>query len=313
MPAGYSPAEAADPWSVSSRVTATWSGNCTRGERLPTEHDVAALAGQRDGELDGPLEADRFEDDARSVVGGELPDPRGGFLGVMHQGQGGTQRLGALEAARVDVDGDDRADPACAQGAHDDEPDEAGPHHDDRPVDGVARAGDGVQGDRERLDHRPLHEADAVRQPMEDVGGDRDELGEGSGLAILLAGHPEHPASIAEVDLAAAAIGARAAEDRRIEGDAVIPGPPLDLGSHLPDDPGGLMAHDDGRDATTRATVHPVDVAAADAAGADLDEHLARSDLGVRHDAVDELVRGGQGQRLHASLRLSGVNVRRPS
>ena len=43
--------------------------------------------------------------------------------------------------------------------------------------------------------------------------------------------------------------------------------------------PDGFVAHHDGRPAASGGPVHAVDVAAADAAGLDADQHVARANL----------------------------------
>ena len=66
--------------------------------------------------------------------------------------------------------------------------------------------------------------------------------------------------------------------------------------------PGGLVAHDDGRNAPAGGAVVAVNVAAADAAGGDADEDLVGA--GAREGQVRdfEMVVLGKKQRLHGNL-----------
>ncbi len=129
--------------------------------------------------------------------------------------------------------------------------------------------------------------------------GHADEFGEGPVAAVVAAGHAEDVAVGAEVDLAGEAGGAFAAVDRGVEGDPVADLPFPHRGADLGDLAGGLVAHDDGRDAAARAAIHAVDVRSADAAGLHRDEDFVLGDLGLGGVAVFELVVGGEGEGFH--------------
>ena len=104
---------------------------------------------------------------------------------------------------------------------------------------------------------------------------------------------------VAEIDLAAAAEPALAAVDGRVEGDAVAFGPAGDVAAQPGDRAGGLVAHDDRRLPAAGAAVHAVNVAAADAAGGHLQQHVVRSDFRQRPLLNFEMVIGGQYEGFH--------------
>ena len=139
---------------------------------------------------------------------------------------------------------------------------------------------DGVHGDRHGFDHGGVLERHARRQRIQNVLRHGDELGERAVLAIVGAGDAEHAAVGAQVHLAAAAGVALAAGDRGVERDAVADLHAIDGRADFRDDAGRFVAHDDRRNAAAARAVVAVDVAAADAAGGDADEHVVRADRG---------------------------------
>jgi hypothetical protein len=100
-----------------------------------------------------------------------------------------------------------------------------------------------VYADRDGLDHGGLVEAQGVRQDVHNAGGDGDKFGEGTMTAVVTAGNAKNLAVIAEVHVAAFAMDALAAEDRRIEGHAVARGEAPDIGADGGDDARGLVAY----------------------------------------------------------------------
>ena len=147
-----------------------------------------------------------------------------------------------------------------------------------------------MEGDRNRLDERGLLERKVSGQAVEDVLWDGDVLGKRAVLPVVVAGHPEHPAVVAQVDQPAAAVVAVAAVDSRVEGDAIADLPAGHCRAHLRDDARRLVAHDHRRDAPARAAVQAVYVAAADAAGLDLHEDFLWANHRLGHVPVDEML-----------------------
>lgn len=130
----------------------------------------------------------------------------------------------------------------------------------------------GVKGDGGGFEHRGFFEREIVGKAMDDAGGHNDELGECTSATVVCARDAEDLAIVAEIDGAAAAVGAFAAEDGGIEGDAVADGEAFGICAQGGDAAGGFVAHDDRWDAAARGAVVAVDVAAADAAGGDFNE-----------------------------------------
>ena len=161
---------------------------------------------------------------------------------------------------------------------------------------------DGVQGDRDRLDERRVLERQLGRQRVEDVLRHGDELGERAVLAIVVAGDAEHAAVGAQIHLAAAAGVALAAGDRGIERHAVADSRAIDVAADFDDSAGRFVAHDDRRNAPAARAVVAVDVAAADAAGGDADEHVVRAERGPVHRYELELAVFGEQEGLHVDL-----------
>src|SRR2546421_12176849 len=95
-------------------------------------------------------------------------------------------------------------------------------------------------------------------------------------LPVFFAGNPQHPSMVAEIDLSAPAKLTLAAVDGGIKGDAVPGSPALYLAPGRGDNTGSFVPHDDGRPAPARASIHPVHVAAANAARLHRDQYLLR-------------------------------------
>ena len=92
---------------------------------------------------------------------------------------------------------------------------------------------------------------------------------------------------------------ALAAVDSGVEGDAVAGGEGGHGGADGFDRAGGLVAHDDGRQAAAGGTVKAVDVAAADAAGGDAHQEVVGREGGHRERLELELAIGGEFEGLH--------------
>ena len=130
----------------------------------------------------------------------------------------------------------------------------------------------GVKSDGGGFEHRGFGERKIVWQAMHDAGRDDYVFGECAGAAVVAAGDAEDLAIVAEIDVAAAAVGAFAAEDGGVEGDALADFEGGDAGAESGDEAGGFVAHHEWGNTTAGGPVEAVDVAAADAAGGDLDE-----------------------------------------
>ena len=161
------------------------------------------------------------------------------------------------------------------------------------------RAADGVQGNGEGLDQGGMLEGQAIRQPIQNVLRHGHQFSKRAVLPVILAGDPQHSPAIAQVDHSPPAKVALPAIDGRVEGDAVTRGPAGHAAADAGDDARRLVPHDDGGPATARAAVHPMHVAAADAAGLDGHEHLLRTRLRVRHVFIGELLVGFENQGFH--------------
>src|SRR5262249_33651134 len=87
--------------------------------------------------------------------------------------------------------------------------------------------------------------------------------------------------------------------DGGIECNSVALGPVRHAPAGARDDAGGFVAHDDRRTPAAGAAVHPVHVAAADAAGLDRDKHFALARLGRGHPLGGGLLVLLKDQGLH--------------
>jgi hypothetical protein len=134
-----------------------------------------------------------------------------------------------------------------------------------------------VDGDCDGFEHGGFGERQGVWQTMDDARRNGDEFRERAGAAVVGAGDAQDLAIVAEIDLAAAAMLALAAEDGGVEGNAVAFGETLYGTTDGRDFARGFVAHDDWGDAATGGAVVTVDIAAADAAGGDADENFVWS------------------------------------
>ena len=130
----------------------------------------------------------------------------------------------------------------------------------------------GVERDGGGLEHCGFGERKVFGQAMDDARGDDDVFGESAGAAVVAAGDAEDLPVVAEIDVTATAVGASAAEDGGVEGDALADFECGDGGAESGNEPGGFVSHDEWGDSAASATVEAVDVAAADAASGGLNE-----------------------------------------
>ena len=112
--------------------------------------------------------------------------------------------------------------------------------------------------------------------------GNRNVLGKCAVAAIVAAGDAEHLPVVAEVDIALAAEEAFTAGDGGIERDAIAGAKRMNLRSDLGHDTGGLMTHNERRNAASGRAIIAMNIASADTAGFDVDEHILGTDYGLR-------------------------------
>jgi hypothetical protein len=124
--------------------------------------------------------------------------------------------------------------------------------------------------------------AERIRKFVHDVPWDNHELGERPVPAVVSAGNSQHLPVIAEVDGAAPAEVAVAAGDSGVEGDAVAFGDAGDVRANGGHYAGGLVPHDNGRNAAATAAVESMHVAATDPACLHPNQHLAGAGVGLR-------------------------------
>ena len=161
-----------------------------------------------------------------------------------------------------------------------------------------------VDRHRRRLDQRRLLEAERIGQAVDDAARHRDELGEGAVPPVLAGGDAEHHAVVAEVDVAARAEDALAAIDGGVEGDAIAAFQVANVGAGALHHAGRFVSHDERRNAASGGSVQAVDVAAADSAGADANQHVVGPDLRLVHLDHFQFHVFGEQQCIHVSVML---------
>ena len=116
--------------------------------------------------------------------------------------------------------------------------------------------------------------------PEEQVGRHGNILGEGSVVAVIVAGNSQHTPLLAQIDAALAAGIAGAAIEGRVEGDAIGLAPSLDTRARTGDHARGFMAHDDRRLPSAGRTIETMNVTATDTTGFHPDENIAGPEFG---------------------------------
>jgi hypothetical protein len=157
----------------------------------------------------------------------------------------------------------------------------------------------GVESNGGGFEHRGFGERKIVGKAMDNARGNHDEFREGAGAAVVAARDAEDLAIVAKIDVTAFAVGAGAAEDGGVERYALADFECGDGGAERGDEAGGFVAHDEWRDAAAGAAVEAVDVAAADAAGGDLDEDFVGGGLGLGGVGDFEVVVSGEEEGFH--------------
>jgi hypothetical protein len=106
---------------------------------------------------------------------------------------------------------------------------------------------DSVHRDRHGFHHRRLLETEVSGQPVKNSLRDGNEFSEGPVPAIITARDAEHTTILAEIYVAAPAIPAIAAINRRIKRDTIASFPSGDAASNLSNLSRRFVSHDDGR------------------------------------------------------------------
>ena len=194
--------------------------DCYFGGEVADEGDGAALSDGVDAVGDGFGAADGFEDGVDTISICELEN----LLREIRfriEDFSGAEIFCHFEARVVDVCDEDAIGAGGAERLEDEEADHAGAD-DERGFSVIDRSDfHGVKRDGGGFEHRGFGEGEIVGKAMHDARGDDDEFGEGTGAAVVAAGNAENLAVVAEIDVAPAAVGAFAAEDGGVEGDAL--------------------------------------------------------------------------------------------
>jgi len=105
-----------------------------------------------------------------------------------------------------------------------------------------------------------------------------DPLGEGAVMSVFIAGDPQYLSMVAETGGTISAIKAFATVNGGVEGDGLAYFEILHVFTGLFDDAGGFVSHDKGRLSAMGASIHSVDVAAADSASLDANQDVLGGD-----------------------------------
>ena len=268
------------------------------GGEVSDESYGAAFADGVNAVGDGFGAADGFEHGVDAVAIGEFEN----LLREIRfriEDFSGAEIFCHFEARVVDVCDEDAIGAGGAERLEDEEADHAGAD-DERGFSVIDRSDfHGVKRDGGGFEHRGFGEGEIVGKAMHDARGDDDEFGEGTGAAVVAAGNAENLAVVAEIDVTAATVGAFTAENGGVEGDAFADFECGDRGTEGGDDAGGFVAHDERWDAAAGAAVEAVDIAAADAAGSDLDEDFVGGGLRLWSVGDFEVVVLGEEEGFH--------------
>lgn len=237
-------------------------------------------------------------------------DQRGDGLGRAGRVNGMARRLGAEGVERDDPAADGRGRPLRTRGvsvgeedrvpgAGGDEgrerPDGAAADNDNRRARRQVQAGDGVEGDGERLRHREVARRDALRCG-EDIRG-RQQRQFGKAAVDHLADEAEALADLAE---AGAAGGAGTADDPAVHRDRIADGDVLHARPDRGDDARELVAGDGGRAGDPLAGGIVVQVRPADAGRRHPDDDLAGAGRGRgRHVLHPQVAHAVKSDRTH--------------
>lgn len=250
------------------------------GRNVADEDDGAAFADGVDCDGDGLRTANGFDGNIHAVAGGQLENAGGEILAG-----GENFRCADLfcetEPGTINIRDEDARPARDAEGLRHEQADHSGA--DDERCAAGRNWGErnGVQSDSDRFEHGGMGKRKGVRQPVHDARGNSDVFGEGSGATVVRARNAENLAMVAKVDFSPAARGAVTTKDRGIEGDAVAVGKLRNAGTERRDHAGGLVAHDEGRNAASRRAIVTMHVTSADSAGGDANENFGGAGLRV--------------------------------
>ncbi len=265
---------------------------------IANERDRATFADAVDGGGDGFVAAHSFNGQVHTGAGGAIADV-GGEIRIGEEGFRGAGVPGELQAGFVDVSDEDARATGSAERLESEEADGARAEDESCGAGGNGSERNGVNGDSDCFKHGSFCKREIRRETVDDAGGDDDELGEGTGTAIIGAGNAEDLTAVAEIDFAAQAVAAGAAIDGGIEGDAIAFGETGDAEADRGDVSGGFVTHDDRRNAAPRRAIVAVDIAAADAASGHAHENFAGSGRGNGRIDQFEMTVLGEKQSLH--------------
>ena len=255
-----------------------------RGHAQAHDHHAGIERRVVDRELQAARHADAVEHHAR-LAAGQLLHAAWHVLAAGIDRGGGAELDRALGPAADQVAHHDVAGAEEAAPQRDRDADRAGAD-DQHAIAGLeARLGDRVQPDRERLDQGPLVKAHRIGQPQGGRGADAGVFGIGAGQRRGRA----HRDLLAAIGAAGGAMRAPAATDERLRADPLADAP---LAAQLAPDlhhlARELVAHD--RAGLERApagvaigALRPVQIGAADAAGAHFQDQIARARRRVGH------------------------------
>ncbi len=157
-----------------------------------------------------------------------------------------------------------------------------------------------VDGDRQRLGNGRLGKTEPLVDLEAVLLGHDEKLGE---TAFGLAGATQKAVRATGILAAGAALVARAAGHRRLDGDAIAGADPRDAAADFDDDAGAFMAHREGIPddlAANAAGRVIVDVGPTDADCAHADQHVGRlADLRIRRVAERHRAEAGEGKSFH--------------
>jgi hypothetical protein len=135
----------------------------------------------------------------------------------------------------------------------------------------------------------------------------RNEFCECSSAPVLTARNPQHLTPVAQVHIAAAAVGTLSAVNGRIEGHAIAHFKSFDALANARNNSRGLVSHDDGWNAPSRGAVISMNVATTNSARRHSNQQLARPGFRCGDIRQFKLIVFGKEQRFHDLGRNDGA------
>jgi len=290
-------------WIFSGRSAGALQANLPRDDflqrqihvllNIPNENHSSAFADCVNRSGDGFVTTDTLDGDIHAFVAGAIEN----FLQQRIIGQksfSSAEFGGESEALGVNIGNENFAATGGFEGLQRENADGAGSNDESGGVWRELREIDAVNCYGDCFEHCGLGEGKIVRQAIEDSRGDGDKFGEGSCAAIVAAGDAENLATVAEIDVAAMAVGTFTAVDSGIECDAIAGRKIFYGAANGGNNSGCFVAHDDGRDAAAGRAVVSMNIAATDAAGCNADEDFVGRGRGRREIRQLEIVVAGQ-------------------